>query len=478
MSDLRSRGQSALRSALVAGMVLVGGTALPAAAQGTSESAQVTSPAECVVGYGSVGRAMVGAFLLDVPYPNESGGPYVENEINAIPKGYALASEAFEGNLGEIVLGTTGVYPENQTTARAYYPAVQHGGTEATIDHSPISKSVARITAGPEAYAFGAAFGQRGAAPITLGPSFAEITTAFDGTTVRGVDVASGYNVTLGDAVISQLRSVVEYETSGREQDTKATWRLEFFGIHQAGAPRGQLTGDGIVLQGSTPAPGPSGRQQFDNGVRQLSEALKAAGIGHLHAEVHPGSITIQKGKLKVEGAGFLVRATPRALEGGVGHGVGFTFAKTVRTAEVQLDRCETAVQPLGPFPAVQAPPPNLTPGGEGYGGPKSLVSPRVRVTAPVETCRASLHSSTSAGPARRPLASARPAPRCELSDMPSTASTRRSDRAPRRRRSSPRDSPVDAAGRNASRSTLVQVGVAVWCGVVWWRTPRTRVAS
>jgi hypothetical protein len=90
---------------------------------------------DCVVSYVSRGRAVVAGPVYEIPFRSVGGGPYVENEINSRPNNLSFASEAYEGWIGDIVLGTSGVYPRNITSAVAHYPPVpdaKNGGATGT----------------------------------------------------------------------------------------------------------------------------------------------------------------------------------------------------------------------------------------------------------------------------------------------------------------------------------------------------------
>ena len=94
----------------------------------------------CVNSYVSRGRAVVAGPVYEIPYRSVGGGPYVENEVNSRPVNSSFASDAYEGWIGDIVLGTSGFYPRNVTSAVAHYPPVpdaKNGG--ATGEKSDIA---------------------------------------------------------------------------------------------------------------------------------------------------------------------------------------------------------------------------------------------------------------------------------------------------------------------------------------------------
>jgi len=329
-------GRAALSLVLVTGVLA-----------GVGSAARADDAGSCVVNYQTVGRSVVVGFGLEIPYPNLAGGPYVETELNAIPKSYALASNAHEGSLGEIVLGNSGgAYPENPSQAKSYYPVPEGAQARVQREQGPFASTTAETGPGV-AKASAAAFGG-GSPEMGLGPSRAEAVTRFTGKVLSGHDESVGYDVRLGAARINMLRAVVDYTTDGSEKGTVASWRLEFFGIHNADQSPGTFTGDGIVVQGGAPQPGAGGRQQFNGGVAQLSDALQKAGIGRMEVVVDPGSVSISAGNLQVSGAGFTVRAQPAPTEGTSAHATSLTFGHIDRTARMELGPCDSSVESYG----------------------------------------------------------------------------------------------------------------------------------
>src|ERR671923_231732 len=78
----------------------------------------------CVNSFVSRGRAVVAGPSYEIPFRSVGGGPYAENEINSTPKTYSFASNAYEGWIGDIVLGTSGVYPKNTPPAGPHSPPI------------------------------------------------------------------------------------------------------------------------------------------------------------------------------------------------------------------------------------------------------------------------------------------------------------------------------------------------------------------
>lgn len=335
-------GRAALSLVLVTGVLAGVGSAVLA-----DDAVVADDAGTCVVNYQSVGRSVVVGFGLEIPYPNLAGGPYVETELNAIPKSYALASNAHEGHLGEIVLGNSGgAYPENPSQAKSYYPIPEGEKARVSREQGPFAATSAETGPGM-AKARAAAFGG-GSPEMGLGPSRAEAVSRFTGKVLSGHDEAVGYDVHLGAARIDMLRASVDYSTDGTEKGTVGTWKLEFFGIRNAEQSHGAFTGDGIVVQGGTAQPGAAGRKQFNGAVAQLSDALHKAGAGRIEFVVDPGAVSVSAGTVEVSGAGFTVRAQPAPTDGTTLHAASFTFGHIDRTARLELGTCDASVESSG----------------------------------------------------------------------------------------------------------------------------------
>jgi hypothetical protein len=343
-----------LALALGAGVCLVGG---PVGAEVEHlDAGPVAGEEQCVVGYASDGRAAVIGTQLEVPYPNFSGGPYVATQIDSLPKARALASEAYEGFAGEVVLGTSGFYPPNPTTAAAYHPAVE-GGKSEDVKESPLTRSVAQTGEG-KSTAWAGAFGRKLADNVSIGPSVAQSQVGINGKVLKGTDEVWGYEFRIGDAVIDNLHSVIDYESDGTEAGAKGTWKLEFGQIRSSGGG-GSMTGDGIVLQGGAPTPGPSGREQFNAGAKQLADALQQAGVGRVEVTVQPGKVETRGSEVVINGAGLVIRAEPTPTSGSTVHAFAVIFGRNDRSAKIDLGTCageistpaiaETVTGPSGP---------------------------------------------------------------------------------------------------------------------------------
>ena len=215
-----------------------------------------TTGGDCVVSYVSRGRAVVAGPVYEIPYRSVGGGPYVENEINSRPNNFSFASDAYEGWIGDIILGTSGVYPRNITSAVAHWPPVPDAknggatGTESDIVFGPFARTQATAQA-REAISKAQAFGhdENGGGQV-LKPSTALSKTAFDGKVLKGVDEVVGYDIMLGPVLVKQMHSVMNYETDGTQAGTKATWKLEFSGVGGDNSKVYSITPDGFRAPG------------------------------------------------------------------------------------------------------------------------------------------------------------------------------------------------------------------------------------
>ena len=106
-----------------------------------------TEAGDCVMSYVSRGRANVAGPVYGDPYRSVGRAPYVEVEINSRPNNFSFASKAYEGWIGDIVLGTSDLYPRN--SAR-WWPALARRcptpRTAAPPAPSPTSGSAPSLT--------------------------------------------------------------------------------------------------------------------------------------------------------------------------------------------------------------------------------------------------------------------------------------------------------------------------------------------
>jgi hypothetical protein len=356
-----------------------------------------TTGGDCVVSYVSRGRAVVAGPVYEIPYRSVGGGPYVENEINSRPNNFSFASDAYEGWIGDIVLGTSGVYPRNITSAVAHWPPVPDAknggatGTESDIVFGPFARTQATAQA-REAVSKAQAFGhdENGGGQV-FKPSTALSKTAFDGKVLKGVDEVVGYDLMLGPVLVKQMHSVLNYETDGTQEGTKATWKMEFSGVGGDNSKVYTITPDGFQPQGGTAQPGSAGMKQFNDGAKTFADALEKAGVARGEMKIAPGKVEVRgPGELYVSVAGVELRNAIVGAKNTTGHAQGWVFGYNERYLRMELGTCDadvnavvldehnekTKMQEYGPFKF-----PDPTPGG--YGGPKSTTPVPAPVAAP-----------------------------------------------------------------------------------------------
>ena len=335
----------------------------------------------CVNSFVSRGRAVVAGPSYEIPFRSVGGGPYVENEINATPKTYSFASNAYEGWIGDVVLGTSGVYPKNISSAVAHYPPVGNSaGTSSDIVFGPFARTQA--SAKPwESFAKAQANGHdKNGGEAVFGPSTALSETTFDGKLLKGTDTVIGYDLKLGPVSVKQMHSVLNYETDGTEAGTKASWKLEFSGLGGDNSKVYTITPDGFAPQGGSPQPGSAGMKQFNDGAKAFADALEQAGISRPEMKVAPAKIEVRgPGELYVSVAALELRNAIVGAHNTTGHAQGWLFGYNERYLKMELGDCyadistekheftdtPTKMQEYGPF---KFPDPNPS----GYGGPKS----------------------------------------------------------------------------------------------------------
>lgn len=408
MSGSHRLGRWALALAMSATAVGLG-TVLPAAADDHGAEAVTTgSEEDCIVSYVSRGRAVVGGPFYAIPYESVAGAPYVEDEINSRPANYGLASNAFEGFIGDIVLGTSGIYPRNVTTAKAHWPPVPHSpnggsyGTKSSTSFGPFAAS--KVEAGPRKVTSQAMLNGDLSSPF--GPARALSETLFDGNVLKGVDTVIGYDLRLGPVTIDKMHSVVEYETDGTSEGTNATWKLVFSGVGGDNTVY-TITKDGFAPQGGDSQGGGEQVSQFNDGAEQFADALEAAGIGRSYATIAKGEVTVNDGELFVKTAALELGMGFTARNDQIGDRQGWVFGFHDRYATVERGSCNADVNAVehdtyddpqddsheyGPVRFPDPTPP-------GYGGPESttpapggeiapVLTPAAPETAPVTAFR------------------------------------------------------------------------------------------
>jgi hypothetical protein len=349
MGTLPSRatrlGRSALIVGVAGGMIATGGARL-AHAEVQVDSGYGSGP-QCLIDYSADGNAVVIGGALEIPYENVAGGPYTAVALTAQPDSRALASEDYEGLAGEIVLGTSGFYPSNPTTAQAFWPTPVGGRSADQHDDGPFARTTAFAEprkAVADAKAMNVASSEQGQSG---GLTLAHSESSFDGTLVKGSQVATGYDFTLGPLHIDFLRSQVEWRSDGTDAGSVATWRLDFHGVRNGNAPVYSASGDGWSFQGSNAQPGEAQRRQFNEQQQKLSQALEQAGIGQADLQVQPGTVSVAGDHMDIKGAAMIVRLAPKPMRG-----------QTTQGASLQLGRVEQHVRAgQGPCDAVGNPP-------------------------------------------------------------------------------------------------------------------------
>jgi hypothetical protein len=386
------------------------GTALPAAAQDTGEEGPETvtvgsgdlggSGDGCVTSYLSRGRSVVAGPYYSIPYESIGGAPYVENEINSRPTTYGIASNAHEGFIGDIVLGTSGLYPRNVTTAKAHWPPVPEAegktgyGTKSHTAFGPFAQST--VEAGPRKVVSRA--GAFGDAASPFGPSTAASETSFDGKLVKGIDTVIGYDIRLGPVVIDKMHSTVEYETDGTQEGTKGTWKLLFSGVGGDKDKVYTITSEGFAPSGGDPQGGAEEIDSFNAGAAQFADALEQAGVGRSEAKIAQGSIKVDNGELFIRVAGLQMGMGFTSRHDQIGDRQGMVFGFTERYLKLELGTCDADVNQESlltyddpPDTSVDMGPLHFPdPGsGGGYGGPKSTtVAPATQAVAPAVQVR------------------------------------------------------------------------------------------
>ena len=387
-------------------LLLLGGTVggfglvTPAHAESEPETISIdsgsTEGGDCVVSYVSRGRAVVAGPVYEIPYRSVGGGPYVEDEINSRPNNLSFASDAYEGWIGDIVLGTSGFYPRNITSAVAHWPPVPDAknggatGTESDIVFGPFARTTAK--AGPrESVSKAQAFGHdENGGGQAFKPSTALAKTTFDGKILKGTDEVVGYDVMVGPVLVKQMHSLMSYQTDGTQAGTKATWKLEFSGVGGDNSKVYTITPDGFAPQGGTPQPGSAGMKQFNDGAKAFADAMEKAGVTRGEMKVAPGKIEVRgPGEIYINVAALELRNAIVGAKNTTGHAQGWVFGFNERYAKLDLGTCDadvnaitldehnekTKMTEMGPFKY-----PDPTPGG--YGGPKSTTPAPVAAPA------------------------------------------------------------------------------------------------
>jgi len=357
------------------------------------DAGSASSGDNCVNSFVSRGRAVVAGPDYEIPFRSVGGGPYVENEVNSRPSTFSFASDAYEGWIGDIVLGTSGAYPKNVTSAVAHYPPAPNGGSSSDIKFGPFARTQSKAQPWVS-QAKAQAFGQDESSGGVIGPSTAVTDSSFDGKLLKGVDEIVGYDLKLGPVLVKQMHSILKYETDGTKDGTKASWALEFSGVGGDNSKVYTITPDGFAPQGGTAQPGSAGMKQFGDGSKAFADALEKAGLTRPEMKIAPAQIEVRgPGELYVSVAALELRNAIVGAHNTAGHAQGWLFGYNERYLKLELGSCDadiskerpadenqpTKMQQYGPF---QFPDPNPS----GYGGPKSTTPVPKPVAAPAAT--------------------------------------------------------------------------------------------
>jgi hypothetical protein len=332
----------------VAGSMLATAGARYVRASESVDIGPVADTPQCLTDYYADGNALVLAGILEIPYQNLAGGPYSSAAITAQPDARALATEYYEGYAGEVVLGTSGVYPANPTGSNAYYPTPVGARTADSHDDGPFAHTTAyaeprKAVADARAMVMGTPEG----ANANGGQSLAHSDAAYDGKTVSGSQVATGYDINLGALHIDFLRSEIHWSMDGTTAGSVGNWKLEFHGVRNANTGVYSFSGDGFSVQGGTASPGEAQRKSFNEQQQKFSQSLEAAGIGQADFQLQPGTVSLNSDHLDIKGAGIQARLAPKATRG-----------KTTSAGAIELGRVEQHVRAgLGPCDSASSPP-------------------------------------------------------------------------------------------------------------------------
>jgi hypothetical protein len=309
---------------------------------------------DCVVSYHAIGNAVAFGAGYEIPFESVAGGPFAQGELTADPRSNAIASQGYEGMVGEIILQTSGVYQQNPTTAQAYYPTPQGGRSADAHDyglfHTTAFAKPTKSVAEAQSFPVGSQ-DQRASA-------FAHSDHLFDGKAVLGSEVAAGHDISLGALHIDFLRSEVNFKTDGTKENSVASWKLEFNGVRNGTTPVYGLNGNGFVFQGGSAMPGDAQRTQFNQQQAQLSKALDDAGLGQADFQIQPGSVTVSGTQIDAKGAGLEIRFAPKQTRGTTTNGASLQFGRVEEHAGVTMGSCDSAPQ----YPTFEPPAPAAGP--------------------------------------------------------------------------------------------------------------------
>jgi hypothetical protein len=344
-----------------AGIVLGGGTAWRAHADDYG-----SGTAECVTGWHSDGVvAAIGEGAL-FPYENLIGEPYAQALIDDTPHGAAKASNAYEGFVGAVVLGTSNrkLGPDNPTSANAYYPPPAeggYGGVHDAHDFGPLGHTEA-IVSPTKSLADAKALFVSGGDQASVGPSLAHTEVNVTSEALAGVSKAAAYDVRLGSLHISLANTNVVWKSDGTDKGTVANWKMELHGVDVDGKSISASNGDGFSFQGQSPQPGPAAHKQSNDQFKQFTDALQKGGAGRFAVVLQDGQFNVSAGGIDIDEVGLKIESIPDATKGGSLRGANVQFARLVQHTNVSRGPCEAVRETPGWTDKTPPSGPNLPP--------------------------------------------------------------------------------------------------------------------
>jgi hypothetical protein len=348
MGSRRTSTVRVARRALIltatAGMVLGGGTAWRAHADDYGSTSTST---ECITGWNSDGTvAAIGESAL-FPYENLVGEPYAQALIDDTPHSKAKASNAYEGFVGEVVLGTSSkLGPDNPTGANAYYPPPAeggYGGVHDAHDYGPLAHTEA-VAAPDHVLADGKAAFLSGGDQASVGPSSAHTETKVASDLLSGIDRAAAYDIHLGSLHIALATTDLVWKSDGTDKGTLAKWKMELHGVDVDGKSISASNGDGFSFQGQSPQPGPAAHKQSNDQFKQFTDALQKGGAGRYSVVLQDGVFDVAPGSINIDEVGLKIESIPDPLtKGGSLRGANIQFARLINHTNVSRGDCDAA---------------------------------------------------------------------------------------------------------------------------------------
>lgn len=332
-----SRG--ALVVALTAGLVGGGRAALPV-------RADAGGGGDCMTGWRSEGFSTAVGQALDLPFESLVGEPWASSLIDDTPRSESRASLYYEGPIGQLVIGTTSKStPDNPFDARALYPAPGGalGESHAVHDYGPMQHTEAQAQPGratADARVLGGSAGQ-GSGTGALAHSEA----TYAGDAIHGSDMSAAYDVNLGGLHIALMRSLLEWKSDGSDAGTTATFTLQFHGVTVNGQPVSSSSGDGFTFSNQAPSPGPAAHKQFEDQVRQFSDALQKGGAGQYQIVIAEGRMNVSAGQIDVDELGFKAETAPSPFKTSAVQGASWQFGRTVEQVQTSRGPCDAVRQ-------------------------------------------------------------------------------------------------------------------------------------